>query len=145
MDSYNSEHMNGTIRVLCSIVLATPLLSQAQAPAPNEKVPLIEGGAGSCSVELTVRGAEGKPVYAATVKVHVMFGFGGMRRLDLEAGTNSDGKVKFAGLPARVKRPPLEFRASKDELEGVASFDPATECQANREIVLERSKGENSH
>jgi hypothetical protein len=88
-------------RVLCFILLAVPLLSWAQAQAPNEKVPIIEGGAGPCSLELTVVGADGKPVYAATVKVHIAYGFGGMRKLDLEAGTNSDGKVKFAGLPAR--------------------------------------------
>jgi hypothetical protein len=41
--------------------------------------------------------------------VHVKYGFGGLRRLDLEAGTNSDGQVTFAGRPARVHRPPLEF------------------------------------
>ena len=108
--------MNGTLGILCSVVLAAPLLSQAQvsqtqAPAPNEKVPVIDGGAGSCYVDLTVRGTDGKPVYAATVRVHIKYGFGGTRRLDLEAGTNSDGKVKFSGLPARVQRPPLEFHA----------------------------------
>ena len=81
------------LRVLCFIlVLVTPPLSRAQAPAPNDKVPVIEGGAGPCSLELTVRGADGKPVYAATVKVHIKYGFGGIRRLDLEAGTNSDGE-----------------------------------------------------
>jgi hypothetical protein len=142
--------MNRMVRPLCSILIAAPLLSWAQAPAPSEKIPVIDGAAGSCSVELTVRGADGKPVYAATVKVHVKYGFGGMRRLDLEAGTNSDGKVKFAGLPARVQRPPLEFHGSKDELEGLASFDPSTECQAKREIVLgnpklEQPKSPDSH
>ena len=135
--------MNRMLRVLCSILVAAPLLSQA--PAPNENVPVIDGGAGSCSLELTVRGADGKSVYAATVKVHVKYGFGGMRRLDLEAGTNSDGKVTFAGLPARVQRPPLEFHASKDGLEGVASFDPATECQAKRQIALEKPKAQDTH
>ena len=131
-------------RVLCFIlVLATPLLSRAQAP--NENVPVIQGGAGPCSIELIVRGADGKPVYAATVKVHVKYGFGGMRRLDLEAGTNSDGKVKFAGLPYRVQRPPLEFHASKDEVTGVAVFDPSTECNAKREIALEKSKAPDNH
>jgi len=128
-------------RVLCPILIAVPLLSHAQAPANNEKVPVIDGGAGPCSLELTVTGADGKPVYAATVKVHIKYGFGGMRRLDLEAGTNSDGKVKFAGLPAKVQRPPLEFHASKDEFEGVASFDPSTECQAKHDVTLEKSKG----
>src|SRR5450631_3441036 len=132
--------MNRMLRVLCSIVVAAPLLFRAQAPAPNEKVPIIDGGVGRCSLELTVLGVDRKPVYAATVTVHVKYGFGGMRRLDLEAGTNSDGKVKFAGLPDRVQRPPVEFHASKDELVGVASFDPATECEAKRDITLEKSK-----
>jgi hypothetical protein len=105
----NCADMNRSLRVLCSILVAAALLSRAQAQ--SEKVPVIQGGAGPCSVELTVLGADGKPVYAATVKVHIKYGFGGMRKLDLEAGTNSDGKVKFAGLPDRVQRPPLEFHA----------------------------------
>ena len=87
-------------------------------------------------------GADGKLAYAATVKVHIAYGFGGMRRLDLEAGTNSDGKVKFTELPRRVARPPLEFHASKDEFEGVAAFDPTTECQAKHDITLEKSKAQ---
>jgi hypothetical protein len=137
--------MNKMFRVLCSILVAAPLLSRAQAPAPNEKIPVIQGGAGPCSLELAVRGADGKPIYAATVKVHIAYGFGGMRKLDLEAGTNSDGKVKFAGLPARVQRPPLEFHASKDEFMGVAAFDPSTECQGKRDITLAKSKTQDGH
>jgi hypothetical protein len=135
--------MNRSFRILCSIVIAVPLLSEGQTH--NEKVPVIQGGAGPCSLDLTVMGADGKPVYAATVKVHIAYGFGGMRRLDLEAGTNSDGKVKFAGLPARVQRPPLEFHASKDEFMGIATYDPSAECQAKRDITLEKSKAPDAH
>lgn len=145
MRSYNREHMNSMLRVLCSILVAAPLLCWSQAPPSTEKAPAIEGGAGPCSVELTVRSRDGKPIYGATVKVHVKYGFGGIRRLDLEAGTNSDGKVRFAGLPAKVQRPPLEFHASKDDLAGVAIFDPAVECQANREIVVENPKSPATH
>jgi hypothetical protein len=137
--------MNRMHRVLCSILVAAPLLSEAQAPALNEKVPVMQGGAGPCCLELTIRGADGKPVYAATVKVHIAYGFGGMRKLDLEAGTNSDGKVKFAGVPARVQRPPLEFHGSKDEFEGVAVYDPSTECQARHDITLAKSKARDGH
>jgi hypothetical protein len=135
--------MNMMFRVLCFIVLAVPVLSDAESH--NEKVPTIQGGAGPCTLELTVIGADGKPVYAATVKVHIKYGFGGTRRLDLEAGTNSDGKVQFAGLPARVQRPPLEFYAAKDEFEGVTAFDPAIECQAKHDITLEKSKAKDGH
>jgi len=137
--------MNRMHRVLCSILVAVPLLSQAQAPAPNEKVPVIQGRAGPCSIELTIMGADGKPVYAATIRVHIKYGFGGIRRLDLEAGTNSDGKVKFAGLPDRVQRPPLEFHASKDEYEGVTEFDPSKECEARHDITLTKSKAQDGH
>ena len=100
----------------------------------------MDGGAGPCSLELTVTGADGKPVYAATVKVHIAYGFAGARKLDLEAGTNSDGKVKFIGLPPKVRRPPLEFQASKDQLAGTATYDPAAECTAKHDLTLEKAK-----
>jgi hypothetical protein len=96
----------------------------------------MDGGAGPCSLDLTVTDTDAKPVYAATIKVHIAYGFAGIGRLDLEAGTNSDGKVKFTGLPRRVHQAPLEFRASKDDLLGVATFDPSTECDARRSVSL---------
>src|ERR1700693_241944 len=72
--SYNCGVMNRMLRVLCSILVAVPLLSEAQAPAPSEKVPVIQGRAGPCSIELTIMGADGKPVYAATIRVHIKYG-----------------------------------------------------------------------
>jgi hypothetical protein len=107
----------------------------AGSPAPSQTVPVMDGGAGPCSVELTVT-KDGKPVAAASVKVHIAYGFAGVRRLDLEAFTNNDGKVTFAGLPPHVRRPPLEFRSSKDQFAGTAVYDPQAECHAKHEIVL---------
>jgi hypothetical protein len=126
--------------VLCC---ATALLSaqlqpasQGSSPTAKQPIPVMDGGAGPCAIELTVLDPSGKPVYAATIDVHIEYGFAGVRRLDLEAGTNSDGKVKFTGLPARVHRPPLEFRAKRDDLQGVATYDPTDECQAHHDISL---------
>jgi hypothetical protein len=119
--------------------LAGPLSatqSQSEQQAAAQKVPVMDGEAGPCSLQVTVTDPDGKPVYAATIKVHMAYGFGGIRRLDLEAGTNADGKAKFVGLPSRVRRPPLEFKASKDQMEGVATYDPAKECQAQHDIRL---------
>jgi len=109
-------------------------------PVAEEKVPTMDGAAGPCSLELTITSPDGKRAYAVTVRVHIAYGFAGTRRLDLEAGTNSDGKVKFTGIPARVHRPPLEFSASKDELSGVATYDPSAECQAKHDITLTKVK-----
>ena len=114
--------------------------SDSSAAKEKQKVPVMDGGAGPCSLELTLASADGKPVYAATVKVHIAYGFAGARKLDLEAGTNSDGKVKFIGLPAKVRRPPLEFQASKDQLVGTATYDPATECTAKHDLTLNQPK-----
>ena len=110
------------------------------SPQPSQQVPVMDGEAGPCSLELTINGPDGKPAYAAKVKVHVAYGFGGFHKLDLEAGTNSDGKLKFIGLPARVHRPPLEFQASKDDLEGVATYDPSAECQGKHDITMSKAK-----
>jgi hypothetical protein len=106
---------------------------------------VMDGGAGPCSLDLTVINADAKPVYAATLKVHIAYGFAGVRRLDLEAGTNSVGRVKFTGLPSRVHRAPLEFRASKEELTGMATYDPTTECQGRREIRLAKQDPGETH
>jgi hypothetical protein len=137
--------MNRVISVFCSFVVwlavAIPALAQGGAgPQTPQTVPVMDGEAGPCSLELTITGPDGKPVYAAKVKVHIAYGFGGFHKLDLEAGTNSDGKLKFTGLPARVHRPPLEFQASKDDLEGVATYDPSSECQGKRDVTMNKRK-----
>jgi hypothetical protein len=125
-----------------ALLVYAPLPSEDQdsstAPEAKEKVPLMDGEAGPCSLELSVLDPDGKPIYAATVKVHIAYGLGGIRKLDLEAGTNSHGAVKFTGLPARVHRPPLEFRATKDQLAGVARFDPSVECEAKRNLPMQQ-------
>ena len=36
-------------------------------------MPVMDGGAGPGSLKLTVTAADGKPVYAATVKVHIAY------------------------------------------------------------------------
>ena len=118
----------------------TPAAQPSPTTPPGHEIPVMDGGVGPCSLELTVTDGNGKPAYAATIKVHMAYGFGGFRKLDLEAGTNWDGKVKFTGLPAKVHNPPLEFHASKDQLTGLASYNPASECQARHDIILEKVK-----
>lgn len=144
------------IPVLLLAVCCTGALSRAQqqpAPTPSasstpsnpaapsaQDVPVIDGGLGPCSVELQVNDGNAKPVYAAKVDVHIAYGFMGVRKMDLEAQTNVNGKVKFTGLPTKVHNPPLEFKATRDQLTGLATVNPASECQAQHDIVLEKLK-----
>jgi len=125
------------VACLATEVILFASLPFAQNSAATNQVPVMDGGAGSCSILLTVT-ADGKAVRAADVKVHVEYGFGGFHRLDLEAYTNDAGMLKFTGMPAKVRRPPLEFRASKDQLSGIATWDPATECEGKHDLPMQK-------
>jgi hypothetical protein len=75
------------------------------------------------------------PVYDAKIRVHIAYGFMYLHKMDLEIGTNVDGKARFTGLPARTKVG-LNFQASKADREGTAFVDPATTCNTVLTIVL---------
>jgi hypothetical protein len=121
--------------LLCLVLVCTYNLC-AQS---SDKPAVVDGGLGRCSLQVTVLGPDSKPVYGASVKVHIAYGFGGFHKLDLEVGTDAAGKAKFTGLPSRVRRPPLEFDATKDDLSGTLNYDPATECVAAHNITVQKT------
>lgn len=127
--------------VITCVTLA--LAAQSQQPAPSPKpndIPVTDGTSGPCSIEFSVTDSEGKPVYAARIDVHLAYGAFGAHKLDMGVYTNAQGKARFTGIPAKVKRPPVEFNAKKDDLVGLATMDPATECQAKHDIVMDKKK-----
>jgi hypothetical protein len=118
------------------------LAAQAQQPAPPQAndVPVTDAESGPCSIELSITGTDGKPIYAARIDYRAAYGFMGTHKLDMTVYTNAQGKARFAGIPAKVKNPPIEFHASKDDLVGIATMDPAGECQARHDIVMDKKK-----
>jgi hypothetical protein len=118
------------------VVTGTALLHAAEdAQVDPHSVPVVNGGIGPCSVGFTVRDSAGSPIYNAKIKVHIAYGFLGVHKLDLEVGTNIDGKARFDGLP-RKARETLHFKASKGDQVGGAFYDPAKSCKAEHSIVL---------
>jgi hypothetical protein len=101
---------------------------------------LMDGGAGPCSIELNVMDPAGKPISSALIAVHVAYGFGGFHKLDMSVYSSPEGKARFIGLPAKPKNAPLEFHASKDQLTGMATMNPASDCQAKHDIVMDVAK-----
>lgn len=122
--------------VLAVVFVALP--AGAQAGADPKTVPVIDGGIGPCSVDFTVTGPNGAPVYDAKIRVHIAYGFGSFHKLDLQVGTNAGGKARFEGLPEKLKRG-LNFHASHEDLEGSAFVDPAATCKAQLTIVLQKA------
>jgi hypothetical protein len=119
-----------------ALTLSTAAFSQTTTPDPKA-VPVLDGAAGPCSADFTITNATGAPVYAAKVRVHIAYRFGGFHKLDLELSTNADGKARFTGLPDRVKRD-LTFHASDGDSTGEATVDPSTTCKATLTIALQR-------
>jgi hypothetical protein len=128
-----------TLRIslaLLVLVLGACALLVAENPAVDpHSVPVVHAGIGSCSVQFTARDGSGSPLYDAKIKVHISYGFLGVHKMDLEVGTNIDGKARFDGLPNKTKQA-LEFKASKGEKEGIAFFDPVKNCKTEHSIVL---------
>ena len=126
--------------LLCS---AQGSAAQAQPPVQTQspdQIPVTDGQSGPCSIEFTISGTDGKPIFSARVDVHIEYGFGGLHKLDMGVYTNTQGKARFTGIPAKVKHPPIEFHASKGNLVGVATMDPVAECQAKHDIMLDKPK-----
>ena len=131
-----------TLRLCLALTLSGYALGQTntlpttapQQPDPRA-VPVLDGGIGPCSADFTVTDPAGAPVYAAKVKVHIAYGFMGARKLDLELGTNIDGKARFTGLPDRLKHG-LYFHASEGDRSGDAFDDPANTCKNQFTVIL---------
>src|SRR5262252_8786123 len=102
------------MKTLLLALLLTPAF--AQTPDPHS-IPAVDAGIGQCTADFTLTDTDNKPIYAAKVKVHITYGFASARKLDLEVGTNVDGKARFSGLPNRVKRG-LFFAASEGDRVG---------------------------
>src|SRR5437868_12222671 len=117
------------------LLLLTPF-SFSQSPDPHS-IPIVDAALGPCSADFTITGTDNKPVYAAKIRVHIAYGFASLHKLDLEVGTNVDGKARFTGLPDRVKRG-LYFEALEGDRTGNAFDDPSQTCKTQFAITLRK-------
>ncbi len=130
-----------TALLAAGLALAASLFALAQtspSPTANAKtIPVVDGGIGPCTADFTVTDSAGATVYAATIKVHIAYGFMSARKLDLEVGTNAAGQARMTGLPQNVKRG-FYFEASQADRAGTAFADPAVNCKAQFTIALQK-------
>lgn len=126
--------------ICCTLLLALSFSPHSQgqsASADPKSIPVIDGGIGPCSADFTITDTDGAPVYAATVRVRIAYGFMNTHKLDLEVGTNAAGKARFTGLPERSKQG-LFFQASEGKRQGSAFDDPAKTCKATFTVALKQ-------
>jgi hypothetical protein len=119
--------------MITAFVLALTMAA-AQVEGQKPDLATISARLGMCSADFTVTDAEGKPVYAANVHVRLRYGFLGLKRMDLEVGTNSDGKARVDGLPLGGRR--LVYDITKDTRKTTAEQDLTTNCHAMYAVAL---------
>jgi hypothetical protein len=103
----------------------------------SKTVATVDAGLGPCTADFTINDDSGKPVYAANIRVHITYGFGGFHKFDLQVGTNADGKARFIGLPEHPKQG-LFFHASEGDRQGDAFDNPVDNCKAQFTVVLRK-------
>jgi hypothetical protein len=118
--------------ILISLSIATPDTAATQnAAAPSE----ISADLGPCSALITVTDADSKPIYGAKITARVQYGFMSVKKLDLEAFTGADGKVKITRLPETLKKP-MVIHVDKDDKGDHVEFKPAERCKATFDVQL---------
>jgi hypothetical protein len=124
-----------SIACLLTVSIFAPGTFAAPQSANSAEIPVVKGGAGSCSADFTVSDASGKGIYNAKIVIQLKYGFMGLHRLDATVSTNFDGKARIEGLPEQIKKT-AEFTVSNGGQSKSLPFDPAAECQSRHDITL---------
>ena len=82
-----------------------------------------------------MKDADDQPIYAAIIHVRIRYGFLGIKRMDLEVGTDSAGQARVEGLPDKIK--PLTYDIQKGDKEAIVEQTHLSDCQASYEVSLE--------
>jgi hypothetical protein len=123
--------------VVSLIVVFPGFPAVAAAPVDPKTVAEVDAGLGPCTADFTITDAANQPVYAANIRVRITYGFLNLHKLDLQVGTNAEGKARFVGLPGSRKQG-LFFLASEGDREGSAFDDPGKTCKTQFTIVLRK-------
>ena len=114
-------------------MLVPPFLFLALLIQPAE-IPVLKADLGACTADFTVTDATGAPVYSATIHARIRYGVMGVKRMDVEIGTNSDGKARFEGLPAKARL--IAYDVSKDAKSAAVSQKVPKQCNSSFAPVL---------
>jgi hypothetical protein len=112
------------------------IMTLCSAAAFCADIPSISADLGPCSARFTVTDGT-KPLYDAKVRTRIKYGAFGVRKLDLEVGTDSNGKAAVVNLPNLTKQP-IAFEVVKGEVSRTVIFDPAQKCDATYEVALRK-------
>jgi len=130
--------MKSIARLIAFLFLAATLSLSALAAddsQPKIEVPKIDAGLGACYANFKVTDGNGKPIYDAKIHTLIRTGLFGIKKTDLQIGTNSNGLAKITGLPDYTKRA-VNFEISKDGKTKSVPFEPGMNCHPVVDVEL---------
>jgi len=126
------------------LIVSISTFARSSFPMPQvqgaAEVPVVKGGAGSCTADFAVSDSSGKGIYDAKIRIQVRYGFMGLHRLDAIVGTNFEGKARIEGLPERIKGT-AEFKVSHGDQSKSLPYDPVADCHLRHEVILGEKQG----
>jgi hypothetical protein len=94
----------------------------------------VDARLGRCAATFAVRDNQ-KPVYNAKISVIIRSGAFGVRKSELQVGTNTEGRGRIAGLPEKTKKP-LQFEIRHGEVLRTILANPSAKCDATFDVNL---------
>jgi len=132
----------GKIVIIVLLLAGLAFAQSTTAPAPPDppaqaksEIPEVTADLGDCTAEFTVTDTANKPVFNAKVHTEIRHGLFSMRRVELEIGTNADGKARFVGLPNTVRKP-FAFEISYQNRRNYIRHNPEEKCTAAYNVIL---------
>lgn len=118
-------------QILAFVLLAGAQQAETRAP----EVPVLQAKlGGKCSATFLVTDAAGAPIYNALIHVRVRYGAMGIRRADLEVGTDSAGKARIEGLPNKAR--PMTYDVQEGGRKAAVQQNVADTCEGMFTVAL---------
>jgi hypothetical protein len=124
-----------SITLLICLMLACSQSNIAQSTSTAATPGEISADLGPCSALIIVTDSDSKPNYGAKVTTRIQYGAFGVKKLDLEAYSGADGRIKITNLPETLKKP-MYIHIAKDDKQEIVEFKPELQCRATFKVQL---------
>ena len=124
-----------SITLLICLMLACSQLNLAQSTSAAVPPGEISADLGPCSALIVVTDSDSKPIYGAKITTRIQYGLLGVKKLDLEAYSGADGRIKITSLPETLKKP-MYIHIAKDDKQETEEFKPEVQCHAIFKVQL---------
>jgi hypothetical protein len=117
------------------LTLASSQFAAAQSTPAATTPSEISADLGPCSALIIVTDPDSKPIYGAKITTRIQYGLLGVKKLDLEAYSGADGRIKITNLPETLKKP-MYIHIVKGDQQETEEFKPDVLCHATFKVQL---------